>query len=68
MIEPPCSQLIDKKQASNCELDSKTVTVSPSLMFHSLSFTFPGTPYRIFLLCLPWLPCHSYLVVIEQQQ
>ena len=28
------------------------------------SFTFPGTPYRIFLLFLPWLPCHFYLVVI----
>ena len=24
--------------------------------------------YRIFLLFLPWLPCHFYLVVIEKQQ
>ena len=32
------------------------------------SFTFTGTPYRIFLLFLPWLPCHFYLVVIEQEQ
>ena len=31
-------------------------------------FTFPGAPYRIFLLFLPWIPCHFYLVVIEQQQ
>ena len=30
------------------------------------SFTFPCTSYRIFLLFLPWLPCHFYLV-IEQQ-
>ena len=29
---------------------------------------FPGAPNRIFLLFLPWLPCHFYLVVIEQQQ
>ena len=29
-------------------------------------FTFPGAPYRIFLLFHPWLPCHFYLV-IEQQ-
>jgi len=32
-----------------------------------LSFTFPGAPYRIFLLFLPWLPSHFNLVVIEQQ-
>ena len=32
------------------------------------SFTFPGAPYWIFLLFIPWLPCHFYLVVIEQQQ
>ena len=34
----------------------------PSISFSSL--TFPGAPYQIFLLCLPWLPCHFYLVVI----
>ena len=38
-----------------------------SYIFFS-SFTFPGTPYRIFLLFLPWFFCHFYLVVIEQQQ
>ena len=26
------------------------------------SFTFPGAPYRIFLMFLLWLPCHIYLV------
>ena len=31
------------------------------------SFTFPGAPNRIFLQFLPWLPCHFYLVFIEQQ-
>ena len=30
-------------------------------------FTFPGTPYRIFLRFLPWLPCLFYLGVSEQQ-
>ena len=39
----------------------------PSLISFS-SFTFPGAPYRIFLLFLPWLPCQFYLVVIEQHQ
>ena len=38
-----------------------------SYIFFS-SFTFTGAPYRIFLLFLPWFPCHSYLVVIKQQQ
>ena len=28
------------------------------------SFTFPGAPYLIFLLFIPWLPCNFYLVVI----
>ena len=31
------------------------------------SFTFPGVPNWIFLLFLPWLPCHSYLVIVEQK-
>jgi len=31
-------------------------------------FYLPDAPYRIFLLFLPWLPCHFYLVVIEQQR
>ena len=35
----------------------------PSLISFS-SFTFPGAPYRIFLLFLPWIPCHFHLVVI----
>ena len=26
-------------------------------------FTFPDISYRIFLLFLPWLPCHFYLVI-----
>ena len=45
------------------KLNSKTVPVIPSLLF-PLSFTFPGAPYRIFLL---FLPCHFHFVVIEQQ-
>ena len=32
------------------------------------SFTISGTPYRIFLLFLPWFPRHFDLVVIEQHQ
>ena len=39
------------------------------IIFNYISFfTFPSAPYRIFFLLLPWLPCHFYLVVIEQQQ
>jgi len=38
-----------------------------SYIFFS-SFTFPGARYWICLLFLPRLPCHFYLVVIEQQQ
>ena len=44
-----------------------TFSWSFSYIFFS-SFTFPGAPYRIFLLLLPWLPCHLFLVVIEQQR
>ena len=29
--------------------------------------TFPGLPYRLFLLYLLRLPCHFYLIAIEQQ-
>ena len=36
----------------------------PSFIYF-LSFTFPGAPYWIFF---HFLPCHFYLVVIEQQQ
>ena len=36
------------------------------LHFHFI-FYFPDATYWIFLLFLPWLPCHFYLVVIEQQ-
>ena len=35
----------------------------PSLIYIS-SFAFSSTPYRIFLLLLPWLPCHFYPGVI----
>ena len=42
-------------------------SLNPSLISFS-SFTFPGAPYQICLLFLAWLPCHFYLVVIEQQQ
>ena len=35
----------------------------PSYLLFS-SCTFPGTPYRIFLRFLPWLPCHFDVVVI----
>ena len=42
-------------------LNSKTV---PIVLAFS-SFTFPGAPYRIYIL---FLPCHSYLVAMEQQQ
>ena len=34
------------------------------ISFSSLIFT--GALYRIFLLFLPWLPCHFHLSVIEQ--
>ena len=37
--------------------------LDPSLKFHFSSFTFSGAPYQIFLLFLPWLPCHFYLVI-----
>jgi len=49
----------------------QAVSVLYSLCFSVISFssfTFPGALYRIFLLFLPWLPCHFYFVVIEQQQ
>ena len=39
----------------------------PSLISFA-SLTFPGAPYKILLLFIPWLPCHFYPVVIEQQQ
>ena len=49
--------------------DSSRLTFSWPFYYISFSsFTFPGTPYRIFLLYLPSLPCHFYLVVIEQRQ
>ena len=55
-------------------LQLKFVQDGIRLMFSSLfsyisfwSFTFSGSPYRIFLICLLRLPCHFYLV-IEQQQ
>ena len=35
----------------------------PSLISFS-SLTFPGSPYRIFLLLLLWLPRHFYIVVM----
>ena len=38
----------------------------PFLLISFSSF-FPGAPYRISHPYLPWLPCHFYLVVIEQQ-
>ena len=41
--------------------DTKTAFVS--------SFAFPGaSSYQVFLLFLPWLPCHFYLVAIKQRQ
>ena len=45
------------------KLKYKVVLVFFSCISFS-SFTFPGALYRIFLLFLPWLPCHFYLVVI----
>ena len=42
-------------------------SIYPSLISFS-SFSFLSTLYRISLLFLPWLPCHFYIVVIEQQQ
>ena len=44
------------------------VTSLPSSTFLIPSFSFSGAPYRFFLLFLPWLPCHYYIVVIKQQQ
>ena len=42
-------------------------SLCPSLISFS-SFTFTGASYRIFLLFLPWIPCHFYHVFIEKQQ
>ena len=39
--------------------------VKPRLQTFCISFS--GACYQTFLLFLPWLPCHFYLVVIEQQ-
>ena len=51
------------------QLQADPVLSSLYLYFISFSsFTFPDVPYRIFFLYLPRLPCHFYIVVIEQQQ
>ena len=39
----------------------------PSLTSFSY-FTFPGPPNSIFIIFLPWLPCHFYPVVEQQQR
>ena len=53
------------------DLTSKTVTIlpslDPSLIFSLHLFPSPVKPYQILLLFLPWLPCHFYVVVLEQQ-
>ena len=46
---------------------SVCLSLHPSLIFPSSSFTFPGTPYRIFFLYHLRLPCNLYLVLMEQQ-
>ena len=52
----------------NSNTDGSRLTFSVSFSYISFSyFTFPSAPYRILLLFLPWLPCHFYLAVIEQQ-
>ena len=48
------------------QADPVLSSLYPSLISFSY-FTFPGAPYRIFPLFLPWLPCHIYLVVIEHK-
>ena len=63
-VQPHKGHLISK-------LNSKTVPVLPSLD-SSLIFPFHVSPspvhiYRIYLLFLPWLSCHLFLGVIEQQ-
>ena len=53
----------------NSNTDGFRLTFSVSFSYISFSsFTFPGAPYRIFLLFFPWLPCHFYLLIIKQQQ
>ena len=45
----------------------QSVPVLSSLNSSLISFSyfiFSSAPYRIFLLFLPWLPCHFYFVVI----
>ena len=54
---------------SNSTTDGSRLTFFVTFSYISFSsFTFPGTAYRILLPFLPWLPCHFYLVIIEQQQ
>ena len=62
---PIPSELLTKVTSPTNSITGGPVISStyPSLISFS-SFTFPGIPYRIFL---RWLPCHFYLVVIEQQ-
>ena len=62
-----CTQKIKRCIIDGCltsELNSKTVPVlsslDPSLICHILLS--PNAPYQIYLLFLPGLPCHFYLV------
>ena len=48
---------------TECISGFHAIFILPPIYFFFV-FTFPGEPYRIFL---PWLPCHFYRLVIEQQ-
>ena len=57
----------DPSESQPHQTQLQVVPVLSSLYLSLISFsyfTFPGAPYRIFLLLLPWLSCHFYLVGI----
>ena len=68
VVLEPISQLDHYISKLNFKTVSVFPSLDPSLIFPFHLAPFLGAPYRIFLLFLPWLPCHFYLVVIEQQQ
>ena len=80
-INPHCSQLLPPLPEwvhnevifpiTSLQTQIQVVPVLSSLYPYLISFssfTFLGTPYRIFPLFLLCLACHFYFVVIEQQQ
>ena len=64
IFSKPTSREVSDLQAQLQEDFRFTFSWSFSYISFS-SFTFPGAPYWIFILFLPWLPSNFYLVVIE---